>query len=84
MSQQEVLDLINQYNNTDRKIIKSNLKRIMKEHKFKAADIMNLGYSDHNVYSWTNSRANNIPMHPQALHLAVNFNFDVRELLKVS
>lgn len=84
MEQVEILSLLNDYNNADRKVIKENLKKVMRSYKFKSADIMDLGYNKYNVYSWTNSRANNIPMFDQALHLAVHFGFDVRELLKTS
>ena len=38
-----MLDLIIEYENTDRKVIKSNLKKLMKKYKFKPADIINLG-----------------------------------------
>lgn len=83
MSQREMLELINQYNSTDRATIKKNLKKVMNQYNFKSAEVMDLGYNKYNVYSWTNSRANNIPMFDQALHMAVHFGFDVRELLKI-
>ena len=83
MNQSELLQTINTYNNTKRSIIKTNLKRVMRLYRFKSADVMQLGYARHNVYSWGNSRANNIPMFDQALTIGVNFNFDVREFLKV-
>ena len=82
MSQQELLKVINQYNSTDKNIIKNNLKRIMKQHKFKSADIMSLGFQRHNVYSWGNSKAPNAPLFDQALTIACKFDFDVKELLK--
>lgn len=56
----------------------------MNQYNFKSAEVMDLGYNKYNVYSWTNVRANNIPMFDQALHMAVHFGFDVRELLKTS
>lgn len=81
-TQKELLEIINEYNSINRKIIKKNLKRIMKEKGFRSADIMQLGYSKHNTYSWTNSAVSNIPMFNQALHLAVSFDFNVKELIK--
>jgi len=82
MSQQEVLDLITKYNNTNRETIKNSLKRIMKQQHFKSADIMELGYARHNVYSWGNCKAPNAPLFEQALTIACKFNFEVKELLK--
>jgi hypothetical protein len=84
MSYKEIYNLIDQYKNTDKSIIKANLKRIMWEKGFKSADIMKLGYQKDNCYSWTNSAAKNCPLFEQAVHLAANFDFDVEELLKIS
>jgi len=81
-TQAEFLQLMQQYNNTDRKVIKANLKRIMGIYGIKPADIMSLGYSPRNVYAWTNKSANNIPLFGQALNIAVNFNFSITEFLK--
>jgi hypothetical protein len=76
----EMLKLITDYNNTYRKVIKDNLKRIMWEQSIKPSDIMELGFGKNNVYQWTNSKANNIPMFEQALTIAVHFKFDITEL----
>jgi len=81
-TQQEILDLINQYYVTDRKIIKVNLKRILSEQNIKPKRIIELGFSSPNVYSWLAPTANNIPMLNQALTIACEFNFDVQEFLK--
>lgn len=81
-AQREFLNLINQYNSTDRKIIKLNLKRILAEYEIKPKQIIELGYTSPNVYSWLAPTANNIPMVDQALHLSVVFDFDVREFLQ--
>jgi hypothetical protein len=81
-TQGEFLNLINQYNSIDRKIIKGNLKRILVEYSIKPKQIIELGYTSPNVYSWLAPTANNIPMFDQALHLAVEFDFDVQEFLK--
>lgn len=81
-SQREFLNLINQYNSTDRKILKQNLKRILTEYGIKPKQIIELGYTSPNVYSWLAPTANNIPMFDQALHLACEFDFDVQEFLE--
>ena len=83
MSQTEMLELLNNYNTMDRIIIKKNLRRIMKEKNFKVKDIVKLGYTFTNVYSWINPSTNNIPMFNQGLDVAVHFNFDVKEFLKI-
>lgn len=84
INQKEMLELIEQYNSTDRKIIKNNLKRVMKKYKFRPKDIMQLGISKSNVYTWGNVSTDNIPMIDQSLKIAITFGFDVRELLKTS
>lgn len=78
----EFLNLINQYNSTDREVIKTNLKRILIEQGIKPKQIIELGYKSPNVYAWLAPTANNIPMLDQALHLACEFGFDVQEFLK--
>lgn len=81
-TQAEFLQIIKQYNSTDRKIIKANLKHIMDIYGIKPADIIALGYSSRNVYAWTNKSANNIPLFGQALNIAVHFDFSITEFLK--
>ena len=81
-TQAEFLQIIKQYNSTDRKIIKTNLKRIMNIQGIKPADIISLGYSPRNVYAWTNKSTNNIPLFEQALNIAVKFNFSITEFIK--
>jgi hypothetical protein len=81
-SQREFLNLINQYNSTDRKILKQNLKRILTEYRIKPKQIIELGYKSPNVYAWLAPTAPNIPLFTQALHLACVFDFDVQEFLK--
>ena len=80
-SQIEVLNLINQYNQTDRKLIKSNLKRILTTHNIKPKQIISLGYTSANTYAWLSPATNNIPLINQSLEMAVAFNFDVQEFL---
>jgi hypothetical protein len=81
-TQAEFLQLIQQYNSTDRKIIKANLKHIMDIYGIKPADIIALGYSSRNVYAWTNRSTSNIPLFEQALNIAVKFNFSITEFIK--
>jgi hypothetical protein len=81
-SQSEMLELINQYQTADRKLIKLNLKRILTEQDIKPKEIIELGYTSTNTYSWLAPTANNIPLFHQSLHIACEFNFDVKEFLK--
>lgn len=81
-TQQEFLSIIDQYNTIDRKTIKQNLKRILTEQDIKPRQIIELGYSSPNVYSWLAPTANNIPMFDQSLHIAVEFDFDVKEFIQ--
>lgn len=82
MSQAEILNLINTYNNTDRTIIKANLKRLMAEYGIKSGDIISLGFKPNNVYAWTNQTSNNIPMFEQALKIAVEYGFKVESFFR--
>lgn len=81
-TQAEFLQLIQQYNSTDRKVIKSNLKRIMDIYNIKPADIAALGYTSRNVYAWTNKSTKNIPLFEQALYISTRFNFSITEFIK--
>jgi len=82
-TQNEILQLINEYNNTDRQVIKNNLRRILNKKKFKAKDIIiDLNFSSPNVYSWFAPTAPNIPMFDQSLFIACQYDFDVKELFK--
>lgn len=80
--QREFLQLINDYSAADRKTIKQNLKRILTELNIKPKQIIELGFSSPNVYSWLANVNNNIPLFPQALTIAVEFDFDVKEFLQ--
>ncbi|MDD2627787.1 MAG: hypothetical protein PHD20_02755 [Clostridia bacterium] len=81
-NQAEILELINQYNSTDRKLIKLNYKRILEQYSIMPKEIMELGYQKNNVYSWSTKSSPNIPMFDQALTISVAFNFPVEEFLK--
>ncbi|MCE5220135.1 MAG: hypothetical protein LLF98_02410 [Clostridium sp.] len=81
-TQRRFLELINNYNSADRKLIKANFKRILKEFNIQPKDIMELGYSSSNTYAWGTTCNKNIPLFNQALHIACEFNFDIQEFLK--
>jgi hypothetical protein len=82
LNQNEILDLINQYNSTDRQIIKNNLRRLMDDHNIRPIDIMELGFARNNVYAWTNQTSVNIPLFEQALQIACKWEFTIEEFLK--
>jgi hypothetical protein len=77
-----MLELINEYNSTDRKIIKTNLQRIMTKYRFRPKDIIDLGFARKQVYGWTTLSNPTMPLFPQALQLAVNFKFNMKEFLE--
>jgi len=81
-NQAEILELINQYNNTDRKLIKANYKRILNDFNIMPKEIMELGFAKNNTYAWSTISSPNIPMLDQALTIACAFDFDVEEFLK--
>lgn len=81
-NQAEMLKLINQYNSTDRKLIKANYKRILNDFNIMPKQIMELGYAKNNVYAWSTISSPNIPMLDQALTIAVAFDFDVKEFIE--
>jgi hypothetical protein len=82
LSQEKLLELIQQYNSTDRTIIRKNLKMLMIKKDFTIEDMVNMGYNKNTVYSWTKPSQSNIPMIEDALKLAIQFNFDITDLLK--
>jgi hypothetical protein len=82
MNQLEILDLICQYNNADRTVIKANYKRLMTIYNIKPSDIIGLGFKPNNVYAWSNQSSNNIPMFEQALLIAVKFDFSIKDFWK--
>ena len=80
-NQAEILELINQYNSTDRKLIKLNYKRILEQFNIMPKEIMELGYAKNNVYAWSTKSSPNVPMFLQCLTIAVVFGFDIEEFL---
>lgn len=84
-TQKQFYDIVTVYNRmfkTDRKTIKTNLKRCKKEYGFSNEDIIKLGHEKRKVDPWMNMASNNIPMFEDALHVAVSFNFPITELYK--
>jgi hypothetical protein len=84
-TQQDILNLVNQYNTKDknvRKIIKHNYIRILNQYNIEPKEIMELGFNKNNTYTWSTKCQPNVPMLNQALTIACAFNFDIYEFLK--
>ena len=81
-NQAEILQLINQYNNTDRQTIKINLRHILTTHNLEPKQLISLGYSSPTVYAWLAPKSKNMPMLEQILNIANAFDFSVKEFLK--
>lgn len=82
-TQQEFLDIINRYNNADRKVIKFNLLMIFKKKQIKNKQVMEeTEYTPYKVNSWFAFSSPNIPIFEDALMLAVKYDFDIQELIK--
>ena len=82
-TQQEFLDIINKYNNADRKDVKINLLMIFKKKEIKNKQIIeDTEYTPYKVNSWFAFSSPNIPTFEDALMLAVKYDFDIQELIK--
>lgn len=82
-TQQEFLDIINKYNNADRKDVKINLLMIFKRKGIKNKQIIEeTEYTPYKVNSWFALSSPNIPTFEDALMLAVKYGFDIQELIK--
>ena len=82
-TQNEFLDIINKYNELDRKDITINLLVILKKSGIKNKQIIeDTGYTPSKVNSWLAVSSPNIPTFDDALMLAVKYNFDIKELIK--
>jgi len=81
-NQSEILNLINQYQNTDRQTIKQNLRHILTTRNLDPKQLIELGYSSPTVYAWLAPKSKNTPMLEQILNIANEFNFNVMEFLK--
>lgn len=82
-TQEEFLNIINTYNNADRKDIKINLLTIFKKKGIKNKQIMEeTEYTPYKVNSWFAFSSPNIPTFEDALMLAVKYDFDIQDLIK--
>lgn len=82
-TQEEFLEIMQKYNNMDRRNITINLSTVYKKVGIKAKNIIEeLGYSSYKIHSWTAMSSPNIPTFEDALLLAVKYNFDIKELIK--
>ena len=82
-TQKEFLEIMQQYNNMDRKIITINLSTIAKKIGIKNKKIIeDTQYTTHKVNSWFALSSPNVPTFEDALMLAVNYEFDIKELIK--
>ena len=82
-TQEEFLEIIQRYNNTDRKTITINLIMIYRKLGIKNKTVIEeTGYSNYKVNSWTALSSPNIPMFEDALLLAVKYGFDIQDLIK--
>jgi len=81
-TQTELLSLINQYSQTPRKTIKSNLRNILTTHNLEPKQLISLGYSSTTVYAWLAPKSKNMPMLDQSLNIANAFDFSVKEFIK--
>ena len=82
-TQQEFLNIINKYNNADRKDVKLNLIMVFKRKEIKNKQIIEeTEYTPYKVNSWFAFSSPNIPTFEDALMLAVKYDFDIHELIK--
>ena len=82
-TQEELLGIINKYNNTDRKDIKINLLMIFKRKGIKNKQIIEeTEYTSYKVNSWFAFSSPNIPTFEDALMLAVKYDFNITELIR--
>lgn len=82
-TQQEFLEIMQKYNNMDRRIITINLSTISKRLGIKNKQVIeDTGYNAHKVNSWFALSSPNIPMFEDALWLSILYDFDIKELIK--
>jgi len=81
-TQTELLSLINQYNQTPRKLIKQNLRKILTTHNLEPKQLIEIGYSSPTVYAWLAPKSKNMPMLEQILNISNAFDFSIEEFLK--
>lgn len=82
-SQKEILDIMEKYNNIDRKIIKTNLVKIYRTNGFRNRNIVSeLNMAKAKVDSWTTMCMPNIPTFYDAMRISVHFNIDIKDFIK--
>lgn len=82
-TQEQLLEVIQTYNNTDRQTIKKNLKILKIKYNFSNADITaELGHKPEKVRGWFSVSNPYVPTFEDALSLAVHYNFDITELIQ--
>ena len=83
-TQAELLQLMETYNSTDRQLIKQNLKAIKRKYNFDNIQIeKQLGYKPEKLKGWFNRANPTIPTFEDVLKVAVQFGFDIQEVLSV-
>ena len=82
-TQAEFLEIMQKYNNMNRKTITINLIMLYKTLGIKNKTVMEeLNYSSYKVNSWTALSSPNVPTFEDALVLAVRYDFDIKDLIK--
>lgn len=80
-TQEQLLEVIQTYNNTDRQTIKKNLKILRIKYNFSNADITaELGHKPEKVRGWFSVSNPYVPTFEDALSLAVKYGFDIKEM----
>jgi len=85
MQLQDIIKISEQYNNTDKNIIKNNIIKLINESEYnrdskKLAD--NLGVSIQTVYSYRKINEGNIPDFVTALKLVNELNIKINDLME--
>ena len=82
-TQQEFLEIMQKYNNMDRRNITINLSTISKRVGIKNKQVIeDTEYNAHKVNSWFALSSPNVPTFEDALWLSVLYDFDIKELIK--
>ena len=80
-TQEEFLQIIKTYNNTDKQLIKKNLQILKVKYDFKNSKITaDLGHKVEKVRGWFSNANQYIPTFEDALQLAIQYNFDIKEM----
>jgi len=82
-TQKEIETLINQYNNTNKIVIKRNAQRIITECKYSYRDLAKLtGISEQTLYQYNKNYVSNYPNFLTALKIANFLEIDITEFIK--